>query len=315
LRKFLDLFVVKSTLGSSIFADAKERRFMTVAISHRPLAPLLSHYLTEIPQKVADDQGRRATLYGLASKVCIVALIAIVGGALSISFGLLMPIQPALSLALILSTFPLQLGFQTFMMRSLDCSEKAKQAIDKAVELARIQHWQKPQIVAFLKEHKFSLEKLPLSLLHRVTPKEPLRALLPAIASYNYFSNKTQKQFKEHEENLHNAIEDPTLRYEGRRHGWRVLEFHAIPTALQAALVLQIISCPDLQFKLGDLGRFLAKEFDQRRFDQLLDGTDDFFVFKEKGRAALSFAEAHRMVSKHDIDGLRRKLFEVSRKT
>jgi len=146
-------------------------------------------------------------------------------------------------------------------------------------------------------------------LLRQINPKEPLRALLPAIASYNYFCNQVITHLKEHDDNLYNKIEDPTLHYEGRRIGWKKLEFEAIPAALQAAFILQIISQPTLQVKLGDLGTCRAKEFDQRRFDQLLDGMDEYFVFKDGMRPALTFTSLQEMVAKQDYDGLRAKLF------
>ena len=107
-------------------------------------------------------------------------------------------------------------------------------------------------------------------------------------------------------------MEDKILHCEGRRHGWRVLEYQAIPSALQAALVLETIAHPTLQIKLDHLGTCQAKEFDQRRFDQLLDGTDEYFVFKDESKLPLTFAEANRMVSTQDIDGLREKLFAKS---
>lgn len=279
-------------------------------ISPRPAPPpQLSRYVTEIPQKIAAEQGRKAVLYSLASKVCLVAFIAIVAGVLSISIGLLAPLSPALTFGMILSTLPLQVGFQSYMMRSLECSTTADAADEKANELVRIQHWAKPQIEAFFKEHNLSMEKLPMDLLRRLNPKEPLRALLPAIASYNHLCKTAQKHFQEHEENLYNRLENPTLHYLGRQRGWHILEYQAIPAALQAALVLQIIAEPTIQSNLENLGAFHAKEFDQRRFDQLLDGNDECFVFKDESRAQLTFGAVQQMVSKQDFDGLRLKLF------
>jgi hypothetical protein len=275
----------------------------------RPAQPQLSRTVTEIPQIIADQQQRKVALYNLASTVCLVALVAIAAGVLAISIGFLSPLPTVLALALILSAFPLQMGVQTFMMKSSHCWDAARQATDRAKELDRIRHWKDPQIKAFFKEHHLSFEKLPMDLLRQVNPKEPLRALLPAIASYNYLCQKAQTQFSKHVDNLHNSIEDPTLHYQERLIGWHILEYNAIPTALQAALVLQTISQPTLQLELDDLGACHAKEFDQRRFDQLLDGNDEYFVFKDEKRPALTFTAAQEMVSKQDFDGLRVKLF------
>jgi hypothetical protein len=285
---------------------------MAVTISPRSTAPQLSRYVTEMPQIIAVQQERKAALYSLASKVSFIGLIAIWSVILSISIGILLPLHPALTFALVLSTISLPVCFQTFVVRALESSRVAREAQDRADELALIQHWKSPQIEAFFKEHNLSFEKLPMDLLRRLDPKEPLRALLPAIASYNYFCHTSEKHLKEHDENLHNSLENQTLHYEGRRMGWHKLEFEAIPAAFQAALVLQTISQPTLRLKLDDLGTCCMKEFDQRRFDQLLDGTDEYFVFKDQS-PALNFTAAQEMVTKQDIDGLRVKLFSEER--
>ncbi len=274
------------------------------AITSRPTTPQLSRYVTELPQKIAHERSRKAALYSLASKVCLVAFIAIVAVFLAISIGLLSPLSPALTIPLIFSALPLLEGGL-----SLDCSEAARQAIDTAHEFARIRHWTSPQIKAFFEKHHLSLEKLPMDLLRKANPKEPLRALLPAIASYNYLCHKAEKHFKEHENNLYNRTENPILRHHGRLGGWKKLECEAIPAALQAALVLQTISQPTLQLQLADLGACTPKAFDQRRFDQLLEGSDAYFVFKDQARAPLTFTALQELVSKQNYDGLRVKLF------
>jgi hypothetical protein len=279
-------------------------------ISSRPAPPpQLSRYVTEIPQNIAAEQGRKAVLYSLASKVCFVAMIAICAVLLSINMGLLPPLSPALAFGMILSALPIWVGIHSYSMRSLECSTKANIADEKAQEFASIQHWAKPQVEEFFKKHNLSVEKLPMDLLRRLNPKDPLRALLPAIASYNHLCNSARKHFQKHEENLYNRIENPALHYLGRREGWHILEYEAIPEALQAALVLQIIGNPTIQSNLEDLGTCQAKEFDQRRFDQLLDGNDDCFVFKDENRTHLTFGAVQQMVAKRDFDGLRLKLF------
>jgi hypothetical protein len=282
-------------------------------ITPRPTAPQLSRYVTELPQKIAHEQGREATLYSLASKVCLIAFLAIAAVALAISFGALPPLSAAITLPLLLSSFVFIERGQRFMMRSLECSDAAAQAKAKAQELALIRHWTTHEIKAFFEKHHLSLEKLPMDLLRQANPNAPLRALLPAIASYNYLCHKAEQHFKEHENNLYNRTENPILRHHGRLEGWKKLEFEAIPAALQAALVLQTISQPTQQLKLTDLGACTPKEFDQRRFDQLLEGSDAYFMFKDQARAPLTFTALQEIVSKQNYDGLRIKLFYTAR--
>ena len=282
---------------------------MTAAISGRPAAPYLSRYVTEIPQKIQVEQERKAMLYNLASKVCLAAFVAIAASVFSISVGLLVPIHPLFTLGLILSTLPIQLGIQSFGMHSDTCSAKAIEAKEVAKELSRIQNWTGREVESFFKEHKLSLDKLPMDLLRRLQPKDPLRALLPAIANYLYLCGQTKIHLDEHLKNLHNEIKDHALHHRARQIGWHLLEYNAIPTALEAALVLQIISQPTLHLKMEELGICHAKEFDERRFDQLLDGTDEYFVFHEKSRPTLTFAKAHEMVANQNINALRVSLF------
>lgn len=279
---------------------------MTAAISTRPAAPCLSRYVTEIPKKIQVEQERKAVLYNLASKVCFAALIAIATSTLAISVGLLAPIHPALMLGLVLSTAFLQSYFTGHLA---EYSMQAIEAKEKAKELERIQNWTGREVQSFFKEHKLSLDKLPMDLLRRLEPKDPLRALLPAIANYIYLCGQTKIHLDEHLKNLHNEIKDHALHHRARQIGWHLLEYNAIPTALEAALVLQIISQPTVHLKLEELGICHAKEFDERRFDQLLDGTDEYFVFHEKSRPTLTFAKAHEMVANQNIDALRVNLF------
>lgn len=282
---------------------------MTLAVSSRPQTTELHRFVTQVPRTIADQESRKASLYNLALKVSLVAIVALAATFIGITFGLITPFHPLLSFGLILSTF-LITGLQSLMMaRSSDCSDRAIEAAEIAKELDRIRHWQKPQIEAFFKEHTLSLDKLPMDLLRKLDPKEPLRALLPAIATYIRLCKRAQNEYKEHEENLYRVDNDRRLQLEYRKLGWENLEFKALPAALQAAHALQIIAQPTLSLQLTDIGTFKPKEFDERRFDQILDGRDEYFIFKNPKQPPLNFAEAHELVAKQNFDGLRLKLF------
>lgn len=282
---------------------------MTVAVSSRQQTPQLHRFITQVPQKIADEANRKATLYNLALKVSLVAIVAIAATFIGITFGLITPFHPLVPFVLLLSTVFIA-GFQSLMVaRAADCMDRAIEAEEIAKELDRIKHWQRPQIEAFFNEHNLSLDKLPIDMLRKLDSKEPIRALLPAIATYAMLCKKAQNEYKEHEENLHMVTEDRRLQLRYRQLGWENLEFKALPAALQAAHALQIISQPTLSLQLTDIGVFKPKHFDERRFDQILDGTDEYFIFKNPKRPPLNFAEAHELVAKQNIDGLRLKLF------
>jgi hypothetical protein len=292
-----------------VYSIGEKGKTMSLAVTSGSTVPRLSRYVTELPQKIAQEQGRKAALYSLASKVCLAAFLAIAAVVLAISIGALPPLPAIIALPLLLSALIFAERGQRFIIRSVDYSDAAAQAKAKAQELALIRHWTAREIKAFFEKHHLSLEKLPMDLLRQANPNAPLRALLPAIASYNYLCHKAEKHFKEHENNLYNRTENPILRHYGRLEGWKKLECEAIPAALQAALVLQTISQPALQLRLDDLGACTPKAFDQRRFDQLLEGSDAYFVFKDQARAPLTFTSLQEMVSKQNYDGLRAKLF------
>ena len=65
---------------------------MSLAVTSGSTAPQLSRYVTELPQKIAHEQGRKAALYSMASKVCLIAFLAIAAVVLAISIGALPPL-------------------------------------------------------------------------------------------------------------------------------------------------------------------------------------------------------------------------------
>lgn len=282
---------------------------MTVAAPQASSLISLHRAVMEMPQNIANKYIQQASLYNLASKVCLVAFLAIVGLGIAMYVGICSFLPPAALLPMVLGTFPLQYGFQKLWMYSVDYRLLAKEELGKVVEFTKIQHWKQPEIQSFLKEHKLSLDPLSLQLLNQIDPKEPYRALLPAIARYNYWDMMAKQHLKHHLENLHNTHEDPSVRLQGRIIGWDILEKQALPAALQAAFILQIIAQPNVQIQLNDLGTYRMKSFHERSFDWMLDRTDDFFVFKDPSHASLGLQELETLLAASNLDALRLKLF------
>jgi hypothetical protein len=75
-----------------------------------------------------------------------------------------------------------------------------------------------------------------------------------------------------------------------KRIGWQILEREMLPYALNAALMLQIISQPTLQLKLSDIGQYQAKSLEGRLATREFDHDDNYFVFNEPNRAPLALA-------------------------
>ena len=199
-------------------------------------------------------------------------------------------------------------------MRSIDCKSRAIEEQGKAEEFTKIQNWGPSEIEAFLKGHNISLSSLPLASLERINAKEPLKALLPAIARYFYWRNQAQTHLNTHLTNLYNTAEDPDFRFHGQKMGWRILENQALPAVLQAAFILQIISQPTLQIELDQMGVCQIKSFAKRSMGWMLDGTnaDNYFLFHDPARKPLVLQELQSMLGKLDIDQVRQKLFPTT---
>ncbi|HSX37266.1 MAG TPA: hypothetical protein VLE95_00360 [Chlamydiales bacterium] len=275
--------------------------------------PSLNSYITDVPKIIEREQKNKAMLYNVAAKICLVAFLAIGIAAIAISLSLAIPISPLTLSFLCLSTIPLQFSFQIFMARAISCRSNANIAEKKGEKLVEIQSWSSSDIKTFFKSHQLSLKHLPFPLLAKINPEDPLQALLPAIAAYEYFVDQTDSFCKQSIENLNNTVKHSILKLEGRRKGWQILENQALPSALQAAFCLQVISHPTLQMQLNDIGTFCIKKFDERVFDQLLEDNDEYFIFQDK-RPALTLKDLgifskELRISLNDVDILRAKLF------
>ncbi len=238
------------------------------------------------------------------------ALIAIAAVAISISAGIQIPsLPPALLIALVIGTVPLQFASAHFVANSAKYEVLAAAERGKANELEKIQNWTGQEIKTFLKEHRISESALPMDALRKIDSKEALRALLPAIAQYRYWQQQTETQFVRYLANLHNKSE--SLRMVGRSQAWFILEERVVPAALQAAFMLQIIAQPMLKTEWENLGECRIKSFEQRAFERWLDNADDYFIFQEPNRRELTLEEIYALIDPLKIDDLRLKLFPV----
>lgn len=258
------------------------------------IAPI-NKSLMEIPRNVEVRENRKATLYSIASTVSFVAFLAITGAALALTFGVSLPISTPLLVVLLMGTIPLQFVSYQFGMLAYAAKAKAHIARKKDEAFQLVQNWGNEEIKKFFEMHHL---KLPLN----------QNQLLPLIGCYEYWKKEVETHFKAFQENLENQAPEP-IRTEERRIGWRILEQKVLPAALNGALILQILQDSTRSPDLADLGICRVKEFDQRRFDQLFDGSDEYFVFNHTKRASLRFEELFPLIQ--DLDALRLKLFAI----
>jgi len=277
----------------------------------------LNSYITEVPEKNAKQLRSKALALNVLAIITIVAIVAIVGAVLAVSLGIgaMTGTMPFILVGLALTTPFLSMG--TSKLRAMASTYSEKGAIEQGVadELKKITHWRTPEIEAFLREKGIDPNQLPIDALRLVSPQEPLRALLPLIARFNYNNSKAHASEVKAQEGFVDTNPDPVVHLNARRLAWVRLESDALPNALKAALLLQIISQPHLLYRnVEDLGQYDVKHFDQRFFGQQLDQEDTYLKFNDAQREPIRLGEIVQIQGRAvqvnmDPQALRQKLF------
>ena len=268
----------------------------------------LSPYIIEPPKATSDTLHNQASWSHTAAKVCTVAFLAIGAAAFAISLGITLPIPSALLIPCAISAIPLQLASAYLYKRSSDCTRLAKIAEDQEACIEQIKHWTSQDVRNFLKSHQILESELPIEELAKVRPDDPLCALLPAIAKYHYWQGQTKAFLLRYKANIQNTAQDPALKTIGRSQAWSILENKAMPAALQAAFMLQIIRQPGIQMQWEQFGRCQPKTFEQRVFDRWLDRSDDYFIFNQPDRPSITLKELCGLLKPLNIDAIHQKL-------
>lgn len=276
----------------------------------------LNHRLYEAPSKVAAKERCKALAIKTLAIITITAILAISAAVLFISVGIgaTSGLLPFIMVGLALATMPLSIASTSLWAKYKNRAEIASIEKGVAEELEQISGWKTPQVEQFFTEHGLDVNQLPMASLRVLNQAEPLCALLPLIARYNFCQKQSEKYRKISDEALIKQYVSPEVAYKARLEGWAFLEAVAIPRALEAALMLQIISQPALELKLSDLGRCDPKNFERRMFERIYDQADPFFLFNPPAhpplapREPITFAE---LVASLNPDVIRPKLFPI----
>ncbi len=268
--------------------------------------PVLNHYLTEIPEKNASELGRKAFTTNVIAKITYAAIVAICATVLAISLfaASASGVLPFILLGLALSTPFLAMGAAKLQGLSINYSYKAEVEKGVAEELKNIQGWKTAEIKEFYQQHGLPLEHLPIEELMKLDEKEPLCALLPLIARFQYLNKKALEHEERFKANLVFKSDVLQLRVDARKNAILKHESEAIPHMIDAAVILQILAQPALQLTRDDLG--YIKDFQERSFDRLLTKNDDFFLFHDAKRPPLKLSEIENNLNP---DALRQVLF------
>lgn len=295
----------------------------------------LNHFLTDLHQKdrtplEALDRNISSLkwkAFGVSAleKICYVALIAIMATILAISYSaiVLTGTMPLVLAAMALAAPIIGVALPKLAMLSQKFSRRVEMESQVRLELKNIEQWKTDDVNGFLEEQGLNPERIPLDALRQLNPDEPLCALLPLIARFNYFQSrahtletaieeapgKLEEQFAEKEVELGKPIDrqiKQKIRFESRQAAFFKHEYDAMPSLLNAAVLLQIIQTPtttDLDIdpqslEIPGVATFAPKpSWSERAFGRTHQPhNDDYLVFHpdlDRDRISLAEIEEH----------------------
>ncbi len=263
------------------------------AIGFQP--PKLNHFLTEVPEKIATDSGKKAFAANVIAKITYAAIVAICGTLLAFSLfaATITGTLQFVLLGLVLATPLLAMAAAKLQAFGNQYSQIAVVERGVADEVKLLKDWKAAEIQDFYTQQKVSLEYLPVEELKKLKPEEPLSALLPLIARYRYLEKQSLEAEERYKANLAFQSDVPQLRIDAGKSAFYKRFVEKIPTNAEASVQLQNLNKPDLELKLSDLGRF--KDIQEMIFDLLLKKNDDCFIFNDPQRPPLKLCEIENL--------------------
>lgn len=255
-----------------------------------PLTP----YLTEMPAKTASNLRCKAFAINVLEKISWVAFFAIMGTIFAVSYAgvALTGNLPMLLVGMALFSPLLSIGASQLSTWSDSFARRAELEEGVAKELRAISRWRSADVEAFFREQGLHIDQVPMEALRVKNSQEPLSALLPLIARFKFLHRLEVKAEESSRELLRKIDPNPekpipemekrNIRLSWRRSGWRQHECEAIPTGLNAAVMLHLIENPMFKkLELLAIGECRAKTFEGRRSEREFPPfTNEYFVFK-----------------------------------
>ncbi|MBX7067469.1 MAG: hypothetical protein K1X28_09580 [Parachlamydiales bacterium] len=281
-------------------------------------APIaLNHFVTDLSKpeqtsfQVLEENitslENKSMAYNIVEKICYVALLALVATVFAVSYNLLVltGAAPLAMAGMILVSPILVIAPAKFAQLSKYNAHLAENESKVCLKMRQIENWGTPQIEDFMRAHHLDPARVNRDALGQVNRQDPLKALLPLIARYQVMEERIQELRRNYDEapgkleqgfrekeaaDGHEipAGEKQKIRYESQSLNWASLEAEAIPTAFNAATLLQIIENPTttdldvlpLSFVLPNVGVCVPRNYSERMFGKNVQpGNDDYFVF------------------------------------
>ena len=248
------------------------------------------------PIQKAAKLEQKALAWNVLSKITFVAIAAICAAVLTVSILLSTTTGtlPFILAGLALTTPFLSVAASKLQAKSRALATEAEFERAVANRFMIIQKWDEPKILKFFDDHSI----VP-------NPNVPLTEFLPLIARYETQNSEANIDKITSDMLLESKdAADREIRLQQRLIGWQILEQRAIPAALNAALILEILSQPTLQLRrLADIGSLTQKSIEERQLDRIYGPNDDYLVFSEE-RPSLSLCDLVDDLSPDRLRGL-----------
>lgn len=292
---------------------------------HRP-----NQSSVEILEERISSARWQATLYQTATVVCAVAFVAILAVVLATSYQFLVlsEINSLVVAGSALLSPVLLLGPAKFSQLNTYYSNLADDETQSLLKLREIADWNQAEVENFFRQEGLQIERLPLRSLQQISPHTPHKTLLPLIARFQALKEKTTTIFEaarralayqeehwreqERQGNRVSSLQKQRIRFESTCVHHDQLERIAMPAALQAATLLQLIQnptltdlTPDSQEIIG-VGRWIPRSYPERAFAKTAPDYDDsyFHFLPEIDRPSLT----HTRIEREELNPARLRL-------
>lgn len=244
----------------------------------------------EVLQESITSLTRKSTLFSILEKICYVALAAIMATAFAMSYNVI-ALSSIAAVFVFLSAPVFIVAPSEFAKLSHQYSRLAETETRINLKLREIENWSLDQMNEFFRGTALQAGQVNQEALRRLSPQEPMRALLPLMARYIAMRDEVDEIRQNHREDTARleagfvrreasdgrpipTAEKQKLRFENECHHWTNLELRAIPIAINAATVLQIIQNPlredlditPLSLTVPGLGHSEPKNYPERMF-------------------------------------------------
>lgn len=246
--------------------------------------------LIDSPQEKFQQYDSKTTYYNRIATITVIATIAI--GVSIICLTLFISAATSLPLALfgLSLTLPfLGIHHKSCLQKSFNYARKAEIEKGALQELEKLKDHSSEEIESLLLDVGIEKENIPLDLLRKLNPEEPLKALIPVIARIWYFVSRSLEIKAKAYQMIFQKDVSPETTLKLREQAWALLERDAVPALFKAAILYHVLTHPDTKTELADLGKIHSCSLEERLSLNFFDSKDPYFVFEDKEKEKLEF--------------------------